>query len=131
MSQRLYDRSGSARKVCTLGAVEVKDRLGYAELNGRCQGRIAPRSSLIQLGLLRYPRELLDDEVTALESELSARTYQSVGCRRYTGVYDLGRSGWPASACRVNMRRTRHVTEREIALVLVRSAAWRSCRSIT
>ena len=61
-----YDRSGSVRKGRTLGAVDVIDREGYAELE--VDAKVELIRSLIPLGLMHI-EELLDEEVTALAGE--------------------------------------------------------------
>ena len=83
------------KKGRTLGAVDVIDREGYAELE--VDAKVELIRSLIPLGLLHI-EELLDEEVTALAGERYARKDPSVGGRRHGS--NPGRSGWPASACR-------------------------------
>ena len=78
------------KKGCTLGAVDVIDREGYAELE--VDAKVELIRSVVPLGLLHI-EELLDEEVTATP----AKTRQSAGA--VMGATP-GRSGWPASACR-------------------------------
>ena len=75
----------------TLGAVDVIDREGYAELE--VDAKVELIRSLIPLGLLHI-EELLDEEVTALAGERYARKDPSVGGRR-----------------RIRVPRLRHVTD--------------------
>ena len=83
------------KKGRTLGAVDVIDREGYAELE--VDAKVELIRSLIPLGLLHI-EEVLDEEVTALAGERdAAKTRQSAGA--VMGATP-GRSGWPASACR-------------------------------
>ena len=83
------------KKGCTLGAVDVIDREGYAELE--VDAKVEWIRSVVPLGLLHI-EELLDEELTALAGERYARkTRQSAGA---VMVVTPGRSGWPASACR-------------------------------
>ena len=83
------------KKGRTLGAVDVIDREGYAELE--VDAKVELIRSLIPLGLMHI-EELLDEEVTALAGErYAAKTRQSAGA---VMVATPGRSGWPASACR-------------------------------
>ena len=94
------------KKGHTLGAVDVIDREEYAELE--VDAKVALIRSLVPLGLLHI-EELLDEEVTALAGERYARKAPSVGGRRPgsnpgTVAATPGRSGWPASACRVDLR---------------------------
>ena len=83
------------KKGRTLGAVDVIDREGYAELE--VDAKVELIRSLIPLGLLHI-EELLDEEVTALAGERYARKDPSVGGRRHGS--NPGTVGWPASACR-------------------------------
>ena len=68
------------KKGCTLGAVDVIDREGYAELE--VEAKVEWIRSLVPLGLLHI-EELLDEEVTALAGERYARKDPSVGGRRH------------------------------------------------
>ena len=68
------------KKGRTLGAVDVIDREGYAELE--VDAKVELIRSLIPLGLLHI-EELLDEEVTALAGERYARKDPSVGGRRH------------------------------------------------
>ena len=58
------------KKGCTLGAVDVIDREGYAELE--VDAKVELIRSLVPLGLLHI-EELLDEEATALAGERYAR----------------------------------------------------------
>ena len=71
------------KKGRTLGAVDVIDREGYAELE--VDATVALIRSLIPLGLM-HSEELLDEEVTALAGERDARKAPSVGGRRHGGA---------------------------------------------
>ena len=83
------------KKGRTLGAVDVIDREGYAELE--VDAKVELIRSLIPLGLMHI-EELLDEEVPRwLASATPAKTRQSAGA--VMGATP-GRSGWPASACR-------------------------------
>ena len=82
------------KKGRTLGAVDVIDREGYAELE--VDAKVELIRSLIPLGLMHI-EELLDEEVTALAGERYARKDPSVGGRRHGS--NPG-TVWPASACR-------------------------------
>ena len=68
------------KKGRTLGAVDVIDREGYAELE--VDAKVELIRSLIPLGLMHI-EELLDEEVTALAGERYARKDPSVGGRRH------------------------------------------------
>ena len=83
------------KKGRTLGAVDVIDREGYAELE--VDAKVELIRSLIPLGLMHI-EELLDEEVTALAGERYARKDPSVGGAVMGAT--PGRSGWPARACR-------------------------------
>ena len=94
------------KKGCTLGAVDVIDREGYAVLE--VDAKVELIRSLVPLGLLHI-EELLDEEVTALAGERYARKDPSVGGRRHgSNPGTVGLAGQ-----RVPIR---HVTEREIPL---------------
>ena len=104
-----------------MGAVDVIDREGYAELE--VDAKVELIRSLIPLGLMHI-EELLDEEVTALAGERYARKDPSVGGRRHgSNPGTVGLAGQrvptraPDSPC----------TEREFHAV-VRGAAWRSRR---
>ena len=93
------------KKGHTLGAVDVIDREGYAELE--VDAKVELIRSLVPLGLLHI-EELLDEEVTALAGERYARKDPSVGGRRHGS--NPGTVGWAGQ----RVPRIRHVTEREI-----------------
>ena len=88
------------KKGCTLGAVDVIDREGYAELE--VDATVELIRSLVPLGLLHI-EEVLDEEVTALAGERYARKAPSVGGRRHGSNPALlherpsaGGAVWPA-----------------------------------
>ena len=83
------------KKGCTLGAVDVIDREGYAELE--VDAKVELIRSVVPLGLLHI-EELLDEEVTALAGERDARKDPSVGGRRHGSNPRDGRVGRPARA---------------------------------
>ena len=94
-----------------MGAVDVIDREGYAELE--VDAKVELIRSLVPLGLLHI-EELLDEEVTALAGERYARKDPSVGGRRHgsnPGTVELAGQRVP-----IRVPRIRHVTEREIPL---------------
>ena len=95
----------------TLGAVDVIDREGYAELE--VDAKVELIRSLIPLGLLHI-EELLDEEVTALAGERYARKDPSVGGRRHGS--NPGTVGLAGQRVPIRVPRLRHVTEREIPL---------------
>ena len=97
------------KKGCTLGAVDVIDREGYAELE--VDAKVELIRSLVPLGL-RHIEELLDEEVTALAGERSARKDPSVGGRRHGS--NPGTVGLAGQRVPIRVPRIRHVTEREI-----------------
>ena len=103
------------KKGRTLGAVDVIDREGYAELE--VDAKVSPQKtaelirSLIPLGLMHI-EELLDEEVTALAGERYARKDPSVGGRRHGSNPGTVKLAGPRVPIRVP--RIRHVTEREI-----------------
>ena len=99
------------KKGRTLGAVDVIDREGYAELEVDAQVELI--RSLIPLGLLHI-EELLDEEVTALAGERYARKDSSVGGRRHGS--NPGTVGLAGQRVPIRVPRIRHVTEREIPL---------------
>ena len=99
------------KKGRTLGAVDVIDREGYAELE--VDAKVELIRSLIPLGLLHI-EELLDEEVTALAGERYARKDPSVGGRRH-GSHP-GTVGLAGQRVPIRVPRIRHVTEREIPL---------------
>ena len=78
------------KKGRTLGAVDVIDREGYAELE--VDAKVELIRSLIPLGLMHI-EELLDEEVTALAGERYARKDPSVGGRRHGSNPDRPRGG--------------------------------------
>ena len=93
----------------TLGAVDVIDREGYAELE--VEAKVALIRSLIPLGLLHI-EAWLDEEVPARAGERDARQDPSVGGRRHgSHPGTVGLAG-PRGPMRVP--RIRHVTAREI-----------------
>ena len=114
------------KKGCTLGAVDVIDREGYAELE--VDVKVELIRSLVPLGLMHI-EELLDEEVTALAGERYARKDPSVGGRRHgsnPGTVAVGRparadSRAPDSPC--------HGARDSTAVV--RGAAWRFAPSMT
>ena len=83
------------KKGRTLGAVDVIDREGYAELE--VDAKVELIRSLIPLGLMHI-EELLDEEVTALAGERYARKDPSVGGRRHGS--NPGTVGLAGRACR-------------------------------
>ena len=97
------------KKGCTLGAVDVIDREGYAELE--VDAKVELIRFLVPLGLLHI-EELLDEEVTALAGERYARKAPSVGGRRH-GSHP-GTVGLAGQRVPIRVPRIRHVTEREI-----------------
>ena len=97
------------KKGRTLGAVDVIDREGYAELE--VEAKVALIRSLIPLGLLHI-EAWLDEEVPARAGERDARQDPSVGGRRHgSHPGTVGLAG-PRGPMRVP--RIRHVTAREI-----------------
>ena len=107
----------------TLGAVDVIDREGYAELE--VEAKVALIRSLIPLGLLHI-EEVLDEEVTALAGERDARKDPSVGGRRHGSHPRDGRVGRPARADSRAPDSPCHGARDSTAVV--RRAAWRSRR---
>ena len=99
------------KKGCTLGAVDVIDREGYAELE--VDAKVELIRSLVPLGLLHI-EELLDEEVTALAGERYARKDPSVGGRRHGS--NPGTVGLAGQRVPIRVPRIRHVTAREIPL---------------
>ena len=99
------------KKGCTLGAVDVIDREGYAELE--VDAKVELIRSLVPLGLMHI-EELLDEEVTALAGERYARKDPSVGGRRHGS--NPGTVGLAGQRVPIRVPRIRHVTEREIPL---------------
>ena len=97
------------KKGCTLGAVDVIDREGYAELE--VDAKVELIRSLVPLGLLHI-EELLDEEVTALAGERDARKDPSVGGRRHGS--NPGTVGLAGQRVPIRVPRSRHVTAREI-----------------
>ena len=106
-------RSVRKRKKGTLGAVDVIDREGYAELEVG-QGGVDPvlGSAGVDGGVARRGSDRAPNATPAKT--------QSAGA---VMVATPGRSGWPASACRFAC--PGYVTEPRF---FVRSAAWRSRR---
>ena len=92
-----------------MGAVDVIDREGYAELE--VDAKVELIRSLIPLGLLHI-EEWLDEEVPALAGERDARKDPSVGGRRH-GSHP-GTVGLAGQRVPIRVPRIRHVTEREI-----------------
>ena len=99
------------KKGRTLGAVDVIDREGYAELE--VDAKVELIRSLVPLGLMHI-EELLDEEVTALAGERYARKDPSVGGRRHGS--NPGTVGLAGQRVPIRVPRIRHVTEREIPL---------------
>ena len=99
------------KKGCTLGAVDVIDREGYAELE--VDAKVEWIRSLVPLGLLHI-EELLDEEVTALAGERYARKDPSVGGRRHGS--NPGTVGLAGQRVPIRVPRIRPGTEREIPL---------------
>ena len=97
------------KKGCTLGAVDVIDREGYAELE--VDAKVELIRSVVPLGLLHI-EELLDEEVTALAGERDARKDPSVGGRRHGS--NPGTVGLAGQRVPIRVPRIRHVTAREI-----------------
>ena len=108
MSRRSVRKRKKGR---TLGAVDVIDREGYAELE--VDAKVELIRSLIPLGLMHI-EELLDEEVTALAGERYARKAPSVGGRRHGS--NPGTVGLAGQRVPIRVPRIRHVTEREIPL---------------
>ena len=117
-----YERS-DRKKGRTLGAVDIIDRAEYAELG--CQGGVDPIPGSAGV-------ELLDEEVTALSASATPATRQSAGAGM---AATPGRSGWPASACRLSpgfaMSRSASNgrTRRCMAIAQSTTAARVSCRN--
>ena len=99
------------KKGYTLGAVDVIDREGYAELE--VDAKVELIRSVVPLGLLHI-EELLDEEVTALAGDRYARKDPSVGGRRHGS--NPGTVGLAGQRVPIRVPRIRHVTEREIPL---------------
>ena len=99
------------KKGRTLGAVDVIDREGYAELE--VETKVELIRSLIPLGLMHI-EELLNEEVTALAGDRYARKDPSVGGRRHGS--NPGTVGLAGQRVPIRVPRIRHVTEREIPL---------------
>ena len=99
------------KKGCTLGAVDVIDREGYAELE--VDAKVELIRPVVPLGLLHI-EELLDEEVTALAGERYARKDPSVGGRRHGS--NPGTVGLAGQRVPIRVPRIRHVTAREIPL---------------
>ena len=97
------------KKGCTLGAVDVIDREGYAELE--VDAKVELIRSVVPLGLLHI-EELLDEEVTALAGERDARKDPSAGGRRHGS--NPGTVGLAGQRVPIRVPRIRHVTAREI-----------------
>ena len=97
------------KKGCTLGAVDVIDREGYAELE--VDAKVELVRSVVPLGLLHI-EELLDEEVTARAGERYARKDPSVGGRRHGS--NPGTVGLAGQRVPIRVPRIRPVTEREI-----------------
>ena len=97
------------KKGCTLGAVDVIDREGYAELE--VDAKVELIRSVVPLGLLHI-EELLDEEVTALAGERDARKDPSVGGRRHGR--NPGTVGLAGQRVPIRVPRIRPVTAREI-----------------
>ena len=111
------------KKGRTLGAVDVIDREGYAELE--VDAKVELIRSLIPLGLMHI-EELLDEEVTALAGERYARKDPSVGGRRHgSNPGTVGLAG-PRVPIRVPPDSPCHGARD--ATAVVRGAAWRSRR---
>ena len=100
------------KKGCTLGAVDVIDREGYAELE--VDAKVELIRSVVPLGLLHI-EELLDEEVTALAGERDARKDPSVGGRRHGS--NPGTVGLAGQRVPIRVPRIRPVTARETTLV--------------
>ena len=117
-----YDRSRKRKKGRTLGAVDVIDREGYAELE--VDAKVELIRSLIPLGLMHI-EELLDEEVTALAGERYARKDPSVGGRRHgSNPGTIGLAGH-ARADRCPGFASHGARD---STAVVRGAAWRSRR---
>ena len=97
------------KKGFTLGAVDVIDREGYAELE--VDAKVELIRSVVPLGLLHI-EELLDEEVTALAGERDARKDPSVGGRRHGR--NPGTVGLAGQRVPIRVPRIRPVTAREI-----------------
>ena len=110
------------KKGRTLGAVDVIDREGYAELE--VDAKVELIRSLIPLGLMHI-EELLDEEVTALAANATpAKTRQSAGAVM-VATRD-GRVGRPARADSGPPDSPCHGARD--SPTVVRGAAWRSRR---
>ena len=107
------------KKGRTVGAVDVIDREGYAELE--VDAKVELIRSLIPLGLMHI-EELLDEEVTALAGERYARKAPSVSWQQPRD----GRVGRPARADSRAPDSPCHGARDSTAVV--RGAAWRSRR---
>ena len=99
------------KKGRTLGAVDVIDREGYAELE--VDAKVELIRSLIPLGLMHI-EELLDEEVTALAGERYARKDPSVGGRRHGS--NPGTVGLAGQRVPIRVPRMRSVAGSEIPL---------------
>ena len=89
-----------------MGAVDVIDREGYAELE--VDAKVELIRSLIPLGLMHI-EELLDEEVTALAGERYARKDPSVGGRRHGS--NPGTVGLAGQRVPIRVPRIRHLAE--------------------
>ena len=111
------------KKGRTLGAVDVIDREGYAELE--VDAKVELIRSLIPLGLLHI-EELLDEEVTALAGERYARKDPSVGGRRHGS--NPGTVGLAGQRVPIQRAPDSPCHGARDSTAVVRSAAWRSRR---
>ena len=99
------------KKGHTWGAVDVIDREEYAELE--VDAKVELIRSVVPRGLM-HSEEVLDEDVTALAGERSARKAPSVGGRRQ-GSHP-GTVGVAGQRVPIRVPRIRHVTESEIPL---------------
>ena len=114
------------KKGRTLGAVDVIDREGYAELE--VDAKVELIRSLIPLGLMHI-EELLDEEVTALAGERYARKDPSVGGRRHGS--NPGTVGLAGQRVPIRVPRIRRCHGARDSTAVVRGAAWPIAPSMT
>ena len=105
-----YVRSGSARRVASLGPVDVIRREDYGDLE--VDAKVELIRSLIPLGLM-HVEEMLDDEVTALAGARYARK-DAVSRRRHGS--NPGTVGFAGQRVPIRVPRIRRVAGGEIPL---------------